>query len=146
MSNRFLCIVGFGSWMFHMTLKYEMQLFDELPMLWGSLMLLYCLITLLYPKIDESLVYTLLLKLGLISYGISSTLLYLCFKTPILFQVSYGFLVVVMLYLDICVAKYMPSDRRVFYWAAAFYYSGLYSFLTFTSIYLIKNYIKTINI
>ena len=108
-----------------MTLKYEMQLFDELPMLWGSLMLVYCILTLLYPSIDKSLVYSLVTKLALISYGITSTLLYLCFKTPLLFQVSYGFLVTLMLYFDICIAKYKPCDRRIFYWAAIFYYSGI---------------------
>ena len=31
-----LLMVGIGSWMFHMTLKYEMQLLDELPMVWGG--------------------------------------------------------------------------------------------------------------
>lgn len=36
-----LAIVGFGSWLFHMTLVYEMQLMDELPMLFCSSLLLY---------------------------------------------------------------------------------------------------------
>jgi dihydroceramidase len=36
----FLGLVGMGSTLFHMTLTYEMQLLDELPMIWGSLMLL----------------------------------------------------------------------------------------------------------
>ncbi|XP_054153404.1 alkaline ceramidase 3-like [Oppia nitens] len=119
----FLCLVGCGSWMFHMTLKYEMQLFDELPMLWGSLMLVYCMLTLLYP-IDCSWKQLLATKVGLISYGIISTLLYLCFKTPILFQVSYGFMVTLMLYWDICLVKYKPCDKRIFIWAAIFYYTG----------------------
>lgn len=39
-----LCVVvGFGSWAFHMTLLYEMQLFDELPMVWGTCYCIYCL-------------------------------------------------------------------------------------------------------
>lgn len=36
-------VVGFGSWAFHMTLLYEMQLFDELPMVWGTCYCIYCL-------------------------------------------------------------------------------------------------------
>ncbi|KAI0462113.1 hypothetical protein LJB42_004200 [Komagataella kurtzmanii] len=28
------CVVGLGSWLFHMTLKYEFQLLDELPMIY----------------------------------------------------------------------------------------------------------------
>lgn len=37
-----LLITGVGSWMFHMTLLYEMQLMDELPMVWGASYFVYC--------------------------------------------------------------------------------------------------------
>lgn len=119
-----LALVGFGSWNFHMTLLYEMQLFDELPMLWGSLMLVYVLVTHLYSVFEKSLLYNWLLTLSLISYGIISTVIYLNFKTPILFQVAYGILVTLMLYFDICVVKYKPCDVKIFYTAIAFYYGG----------------------
>ncbi len=36
-----LLLVGIGSWMFHMTLLYPMQLLDELPMLYCSAFLIY---------------------------------------------------------------------------------------------------------
>ncbi|XP_013916330.1 PREDICTED: alkaline ceramidase 3 [Thamnophis sirtalis] len=36
--------VGLGSWCFHMTLKYEMQLLDELPMIYSCCVFVYCLI------------------------------------------------------------------------------------------------------
>ena len=36
-----LMLVGSGSWMFHMTLLYPMQLLDELPMIFGSGILIY---------------------------------------------------------------------------------------------------------
>ena len=41
----YLCLLltGIGSWMFHMTLLYEMQLLDELPMVWGSSYMVYSL-------------------------------------------------------------------------------------------------------
>ena len=29
-----ILLVGIGSWMFHMTLTFEMQLLDEIPMMW----------------------------------------------------------------------------------------------------------------
>ena len=38
-----LLVTGIGSWMFHMTLLFEMQLLDELPMVWGSSYMVYCL-------------------------------------------------------------------------------------------------------
>ncbi|RNA17485.1 alkaline ceramidase 3 [Brachionus plicatilis] len=36
-----LTMVGIGSWMFHMTLLYPMQLLDELPMIYGTGILIY---------------------------------------------------------------------------------------------------------
>ncbi|CAF0756747.1 unnamed protein product [Brachionus calyciflorus] len=36
-----LSLVGIGSWMFHMTLLYPMQLLDELPMIFGTGILIY---------------------------------------------------------------------------------------------------------
>jgi hypothetical protein len=84
----------------------------------------FSLLTLLYPIIDNSLMASVLIKTSLISYGLVSTFAYLVLKTPLLFQISYGFLVTITLYLDICVVKYKPCDVRVFYTAAIFYYTG----------------------
>jgi dihydroceramidase len=36
-------IIGLGSFLFHATLKYSMQLLDEIPMLFSNAQLLYCL-------------------------------------------------------------------------------------------------------
>ncbi|KAL7389220.1 hypothetical protein ABVT39_000140 [Epinephelus coioides] len=38
-----LAAVGVGSWCFHMTLLYEMQLLDELPMIYSTCVFVYCL-------------------------------------------------------------------------------------------------------
>ena len=38
-----LLLIGVGSWMFHMTLIYEMQLLDEIPMIFGSAGLVYAI-------------------------------------------------------------------------------------------------------
>lgn len=38
-----LLTIGIGSWLFHMTLRYDMQLLDEIPMVFGSSILLYCI-------------------------------------------------------------------------------------------------------
>ena len=47
-----LIVVGLGSGLFHMTLLYEMQLMDELPMIWGTATLLYAIHDIY--KIDNS--------------------------------------------------------------------------------------------
>lgn len=119
-----LALVGFGSWNFHMTLLYEMQLFDELPMLWGSLMLVYALVTHLYETMERSVMANALLKLSLVAYGVICTFIYLSLKTPILFQVAYGVLVTLMLYYDIAVVRRKACSVRIFYSAIFFYYTG----------------------
>ena len=50
--NMGLSLVGVGSWMFHMTLQYEMQLLDELPMVYGSGILIYTNYDLIVASFD----------------------------------------------------------------------------------------------
>ncbi|XP_077862924.1 alkaline ceramidase 3-like [Saccoglossus kowalevskii] len=87
-----LLAVGIGSWFFHMTLLYEMQLFDELPMIWGSCIFLYCLIEAYSPPKSHNY------KLGsaLVLYSMLVTLVYLEVKSPVFFQACYGMLVVLL--------------------------------------------------
>lgn len=121
-----ITFVGFGSWNFHMTLLYEMQLFDEIPMIWGSLMLVYCLMIHYYPKFRENIYKNMMLKMILITYGVLSLFTYLYLKTPILFQISYVILVTYMLYLTILLLRYRPCNRTVFYVATFIYYFGAF--------------------
>ncbi|ORY06969.1 alkaline phytoceramidase, partial [Basidiobolus meristosporus CBS 931.73] len=50
---RLIAIVGWGSLLFHGTLKYETQMLDELPMCWAASMIFYCLIVNKYPKVGR---------------------------------------------------------------------------------------------
>ncbi len=55
-----LLIVGIGSWMFHMTLLYPMQLLDELPMLYCAGLIIYANFDLILDsrKFDEKKIST----------------------------------------------------------------------------------------
>ncbi|XP_023225096.1 alkaline ceramidase 3-like [Centruroides sculpturatus] len=70
LSHFFLLVVGCGSWWFHMTLQYGMQLFDELPMVWGSLILVYALAEVNSPPKKRNVP----LIIGLILYGLVVTI------------------------------------------------------------------------
>lgn len=92
-----LLLVGIGSSMFHMTLKYEMQLLDELPMVWGSIVMIYCLLQTRADPVDKGLPYAIML----FTYGLVFTIVYIAFKNPLIMQVMYGILVAVMILVDI---------------------------------------------
>ena len=59
--------------MFHMTLLYEMQLLDELPMVWGSSYMVYCL----YKVQIEPHQKTPKMAFAMISYSMAVTIVYL---------------------------------------------------------------------
>ncbi|KAJ1762171.1 hypothetical protein LPJ58_000749 [Coemansia sp. RSA 1591] len=46
--GRSITVVGIGSWLFHATLKYSMQMTDELPMLWSISIACYIAVTTQY--------------------------------------------------------------------------------------------------
>uniref|UniRef100_A0A8C2P291 Alkaline ceramidase n=1 Tax=Capra hircus TaxID=9925 RepID=A0A8C2P291_CAPHI len=80
-----LTVVGMGSWCFHMTLKYEMQLLDELPMIYSCCIFVYCMFECF--KMKNSVNYHLLFTLVLFSLIV--TMVYLKVKEPIFHQVIF---------------------------------------------------------
>ncbi|BFZ00462.1 hypothetical protein BsWGS_03501 [Bradybaena similaris] len=98
-----LSVVGIGSWLFHMTLRYSMQLMDELPMIWGSSVQIYSLY-LMKSKPDEE---SFILRRLLIAYCIVVTLVYILINDPIFHQVSYAVMVccIVVLASRICLTS-----------------------------------------
>ncbi|KAJ9086710.1 hypothetical protein DSO57_1000967 [Entomophthora muscae] len=51
MSFRLISVVGIGSLLFHMTLKYHTQMLDELPMVWTSALVLSLCLEFHYKKV-----------------------------------------------------------------------------------------------
>ncbi|CAG8506233.1 13168_t:CDS:2 [Ambispora gerdemannii] len=83
-----LCSIGIGSWFFHMTLWFEFQLLDELPMLYATSVLLYNIY-----EIYEKPKYGTLIPFTLFTYAATVTVLYLYNQEPVFHQVAYAFLV-----------------------------------------------------
>ncbi|KAJ3319391.1 hypothetical protein HDV06_006344 [Boothiomyces sp. JEL0866] len=80
-----LVVIGIGSWLFHMTLLYYTQLCDELPMIYGTCLCLYNVLTLYGKHSKKSII-------GLILYSVVITIVYVILRIPLLFQVSYALL------------------------------------------------------
>ncbi|KAJ1719499.1 hypothetical protein LPJ53_005748 [Coemansia erecta] len=51
--GRSITVVGVGSWLFHATLKYTMQMTDELPMLWALSIFCYIAVTSRYAHVVD---------------------------------------------------------------------------------------------
>lgn len=85
-------IVGLGSTVFHMTLKHSMQLLDEVPMIWGSCYMLYCmhLVREKPGSVNKSV------ATFLTTYCIAFVAIYLIVPNPLVFQTLYGTVVVMM--------------------------------------------------
>ncbi|KAJ2470577.1 alkaline ceramidase ydc1 [Coemansia sp. RSA 2322] len=94
--GRSITVVGIGSWLFHATLKYSMQMTDELPMLWAVSVACYTMLTTQY-NVNRSA-----LKWGLSSWIFFISLLTAGFSGKIqffLFQANFNILTYVMAYL-----------------------------------------------
>jgi len=84
-----LLLTGIGSWMFHMTLLYEMQLLDELPMVWGASCMLYTLyVTGVSPKEQRKYV-----GIVIFLYATILTITYLIIQNVFYYQILYGVLI-----------------------------------------------------
>ncbi|KAI8322247.1 alkaline ceramidase 3 [Martensiomyces pterosporus] len=96
--NRFLLcylgmfVVGTGSWLFHMTLQYQWQLADELPMVYCTCVCIYCAL-----RADAKVGTDVFISLALFSYSAVVTLVYLQVRNPVFHQVAYAVEVFIIL-------------------------------------------------
>ncbi|KAJ2160444.1 hypothetical protein GGF46_002270 [Coemansia sp. RSA 552] len=94
--GRSITVVGIGSWLFHATLKYSMQMTDELPMLWSIAIACYVAVTSQY-NVNRKHV-----KHGLLLWTLAVSVLTAGFSGKVqffLFQASFNGLSLVMAYL-----------------------------------------------
>jgi len=85
-------IVGLGSFLFHATLTYSMQLMDELPMIYTVAVLTYTII----EADSHSRKPTAYLKPLLIIDSLLVTIIYLLFPYPIIHHMAYGIHLVII--------------------------------------------------
>lgn len=97
-----LLIVGLGSWLFHMTLRYEMQLLDELPMVWGGSILAYCMYQVRTPPNQTNIWLATTLAVTCFAY----TAIYLVWKHPVIHFFAYGCIVASLVVLDFNVMRW----------------------------------------
>jgi dihydroceramidase len=135
-----LTLVGVGSWMFHMTLKYPMQLLDELPMIYGSGILIYTNhelilsvdkfnkqrsriasgeISFLFKVINSRLFIFSLIS----AYCVSVTIVYLFIWTnPVFHEISYSLMVITIISQSFMLINKLSMSKKL-YLLSMFYYA-----------------------
>ncbi|CAH2350963.1 alkaline ceramidase Ypc1p [[Candida] railenensis] len=81
------CLVGIGSWLFHMTLQYRFQLLDELPMIYATCIPFWSVFSEFRTPRESVFV-----GIGIFLAANTLTCVYLYFKDPTIHQVSYAIL------------------------------------------------------
>ncbi|XP_022103257.1 alkaline ceramidase 3-like isoform X2 [Acanthaster planci] len=85
--------VGLGSWFFHMSLLYETQLLDEIPMIWGTCVLVY----LFFENNSKPNSRNYVLVVFLVLYATLITGIYVLVINPVFHQVAFTLLVLAAL-------------------------------------------------
>ncbi|KAJ3145471.1 Alkaline ceramidase 3 [Geranomyces variabilis] len=108
-----LMLVGTGSFLFHGTLTYTMQLLDELPMMLATCIFVYTHIQMFATKPSPKTI----LAMACVFLGVTAS--YLLLKTPILFQLAFITLTLVQVGLGIknihTISRTHKHESRVLY-------------------------------
>lgn len=103
-----MAFVGLGSWLFHMTLKYEMQLMDELPMIYVTAIPFGYLFSWNKPPLEKAL-----WQYGTLFGTLLMTIIYVfIYKNPALHQICYALLNFSIIFKTLSnINKYVDDDK-----------------------------------
>lgn len=99
-------LVGIGSWLFHMTLKYEYQLLDELPMIYTTLVMFWGIF-----EYNTTAKQSIGLGVATVGLGVAITWYYLVNKNPTFHEVAFGLITFATLVRSWWLAFYV-EDRK----------------------------------
>ncbi|KAI3403504.2 YDC1 [Candida oxycetoniae] len=101
-------LVGIGSWCFHMTLRYEYQLLDELPMLYATIVPFWSIYSSFKTKKQS-----LMIGMGIFLATNLLTIIYLWIKNPTLHQTAYAVLNFCIIYESIILSWKYIRDAKI---------------------------------
>lgn len=115
-------LVGLGFTVFHMTLKHSSQLLDEVPMIWGSCYMGYCMAMVR----EKPGAVSRPIAVFLTTYCVTFLVVYLIVPNPLVFQTMYGTVVVGMILQALRTLQLQHSYQVVSLYVASvlFYLAG----------------------
>lgn len=100
-------LVGVGSWLFHMTLKYHFQLLDELPMIYATCIPLWSTFTWATSKqFERKAAFSIFCGVALL------TAIYLRYKNPTIHQAAYGTMNVIIILKSVQQSHRYVTEKR----------------------------------
>lgn len=103
-------LVGVGSWLFHMTLKYHFQLLDELPMIYTT-----CIPVWFSFGYQRSRRFQDICGWVIFLGAMALTIIYIIFRNPTIHQAAYGALNVTIIIKNVKLVYNTISDRQALY-------------------------------
>lgn len=100
--------VGFGSWMFHMSLLYEYQLLDELPMIYATCVPYWIVFSYGKTKFRSMRIAT-----EITLFAIVLTVVYLYDRNPSIHQTAYGILTGIVMLKTFFLTKKHVTDQTI---------------------------------
>ncbi|CAD1812966.1 Ceramidase family protein [Candida parapsilosis] len=101
-------LVGLGSWLFHMTLKYHFQLLDELPMIYTTCIPLWSIFSEFKTKRQSFFV-----GLSIFVSAATLTIIYLQIRNPTIHQTAYGAMNVLGIFKSTSLCSKYVHDPKV---------------------------------
>lgn len=98
--------VGFGSWMFHMSLLYEYQLLDELPMIYATCVPYWIVFSYGKSAIDSAKV-----GLQISTFAVTLSVVYLNYRNPSIHQTAYGILTGIVMLKSFFLVRKHVNDK-----------------------------------
>ena len=112
-ANRYLmallAFTGLGSMAFHGTLRYPMQLWDELAMMYTVMTVLYLALNVIQPNKQYGAF--------IVAYGLCGSILYNVLENPIIYQLLFGTALVFALVCGHMVASRGFCSKQMFYFS-----------------------------
>jgi len=129
-------MVGVGSTAFHMTLLYSCQLLDELPMILGTLVMVYIILSMQSARTSAHPIIQRVFAWGLVLYAALTCLFMASFvKSPLPMNVSYVCLVLLLIVRAVQIRR-NTKDAYTRFWVSA----ALLSYLSGGVAWLIERF------
>lgn len=109
----FIGVIGIGSILFHSTLLYEFQLADELPIIYGTSVMVYVLVDMMV----QSVLLSRIAAVAMAAYAVTVHVVYAINRNPVFHHSCHGILVLLCVFLPIRLILFSSPSAKPRLWS-----------------------------